>query len=425
MSFSVTFLQRFFSNYQHISKFYIAFSGGLDSTVLLHAMHATDLPVHAVYVNHHLQKENDDWQHHCGHQCKQWSIPFTVLHADIKQQTQQSPEELARNARYELLTGLLGVNDALVTAHHQDDVAETMLLQLLRGAGPQGLAAMPEFKQLNMGLLLRPLLTITRKQINDYATDHHLDWIEDPSNQDNRFDRNFLRNDVIPKLCSRWPSAKQSMARSALLHAEVSNCLNDLAEIDLQQAYTEQSKILNISALQALSRERLSNALRYWIRAHQMRVPSRKILQHVIQDIVEKQEIETSPVQSWKEGEIRRYQNQLYLLKPLSSHDPNQELCWKIDQPLYIESLDRTLMPEELKEMGLPSEVKELMVRFRQGGERLKPIGQKQHRSLKNLLNDAEVPPWMRNRIPLLYQGDVLISVLGYWNTAQVCETTA
>ncbi|MEM7401772.1 MAG: tRNA lysidine(34) synthetase TilS [Pseudomonadota bacterium] len=425
MSFSVTFIQRFFSNYQAISKFYIAFSGGLDSTVLLHTMHATELPIHAVYVNHHLQKENDDWQHHCGQQCERWNIPFTVLHAEIKQQPRQSLEELARNARYELLTGLLGLNDALVTAHHQDDVAETILLQLLRGAGPQGLAGMPECKQLKMGLLLRPLLTISRKQINDYASEHHLDWIEDPSNQDNHFDRNFLRNDVIPKLCSRWPSAQQSIARSAQLHAEVSNCLNELADIDLQQASTEQTKILNIAALQVLSRERLSNVLRYWIRAHQMRVPSRKILQHVIKDIVEKQEIETSPMQSWKEGEIRRYQNQLYLLQPLSPHDPYQEICWKIDQPLYIESLGRTLMPEELNAMVLPTEVKELMVRFRQGGERLKPIGQKQHRSLKKLLNDAEVPPWMRDRIPLLYHGDVLISVLGYWNTAQVCENTA
>ena len=424
MSFSVTFLQRFFSNYQEISKFYIAFSGGLDSTVLLHSMQAAELPIHAVYVNHHLQKENDDWQHHCGQLCEQWEIPFTVLHAEINQQPQQSLEELARNARYELLCDLLNVNEALVTAHHQDDVAETMLLQLLRGAGPRGLAAMPEHKQLNVGLHLRPFLKITRKQLSDYATQHNLDWIEDLSNQDNRFDRNYLRNEVLPKLLSRWPSAQQSMARSAQLHAEVSNCLNELAEIDLQQARTEQTNILVIPALQKLSQERLSNALRYWIRAHQMRVPSRKILQHVIQDIVAKQEIETSPVQSWGEGEIRRYQNQLYLMDPLHPHDPNQEFCWEIDQPLYIESLDRTLLPKELKEMDLPLGVKELTVRFRQGGERLKPIGQKQHRSLKKLLNDAEVPPWMRDRIPLLYHQEQLISVLGYWNTAHVCETT-
>ena len=424
MSFSITFLQRFFSNYQDISKFYIAFSGGLDSTVLLHSMQAAELPIHAVYVNHHLQKENDDWEHHCEQQCRQWEISFSALHAEINQQPQQSLEELARNARYELLTRLLSVKEALVTAHHQDDVAETMLLQLLRGAGPHGLAAMPEHKKLNVGLHLRPLIKITRKQLKEYAILHNLDWIEDPSNRENRFDRNYLRNEIMPKLHARWPSAQQSMARAAQLQAEVSTCLNELAQIDLQKAITQETNILMNSALQKLSQERLSNALRYWIRAHQMRVPSRKIIQHIIQDIIAKQEIETSPVQSWKEGEIRRYKNQLYLLKPLPPHDPNQELCWKIDQPLYIKSLDRTLLPGELREIDLPRGVKELMVRFRQGGERLKPIGQKQHRSLKKLLNDAEVPPWMRDRIPLLYHNNMLISVLGYWNTTQVCETT-
>ena len=205
MSLSITFLQRFFSGYQEISKYYIAYSGGLDSTALLHSMHSIELPIHAVYVNHHLQKESDDWQHYCEKQCKQWEIPFSVLHAEILKKPQQSLEELARNTRYELLGNLLTDNEALITAHHQDDVVETMLLQLLRGSGPSGLAAMPECKQLTVGLHLRPLLKITREQIKNYAREYQLNWIEDPSNQDNRFDRNYVRNEVMPKLIARWP----------------------------------------------------------------------------------------------------------------------------------------------------------------------------------------------------------------------------
>ena len=220
-------------------------------------------------------------------------------------------------------------------------------------------------------------------------------------------------------------SAQQSIARAAQIQAEMSTCLQELAVIDLKYVRTDKANILSISALQTLAYERLSNVIRYWIRMNKMRVPSQKILQHIVQDIVLKKAIETSPVQRWKEGEIRRYQNRLYLLGPLSQHDPKQEICWKIDQPLYIESLDRTLLPDELAELNLPVGVKELMVRFRQGGERLKPIGHKQHRSLKKLLNDAEVPPWMRDRIPILYHNNILVSVLGYWNAAQNCETTA
>ncbi len=418
------FLHRFFLDYPQLSKLYIAFSGGLDSTVLLHAMSNKNMPIHAVYINHHLQKENDNWQIHCEQFCQQWKIPFSVLHAEINQQPQQSIEELARNARYELLQGLVSDNDALVTAHHMNDLAETMLLHLLRGSGPQGLAAMPAEKHLAKGIHLRPLITLARNQLFEYAQEKNLQWVDDPSNSDNRYDRNYLRNEVIPILLQRWPSANQTLARSAQLQAEASSCLQELAKIDIQSATTKQTNILNNSALQKFSEERLSNVLRYWIRAHGMRVPSMKILQHVIKDIVVREEVETSPMQSWKDGEIRRYQNMLYLMPPLRPHDAGQKICWKIDQPLHIDSLDRTLQPSELNGLRLPADAEQLMVCFRQGGERLKPFGQKQHRSLKKLLNEAEVPPWERDRIPLLYHHDNLISVLGYWNTDQYCETS-
>ena len=265
---------------------------------------------------------------------------------------------------------------------------------------------------------MRPLLNNSRAELFEYAHAHNLKWVEDPSNQLNTFDRNYIRNEVMPRLAKRWPSAAQTLSRSAELQGDALSCLQNLAELDIQAAKTTKPGVLEVSALQALGSERLNNVLRYWIRSNAMRMPSKKIMQQVVTDIVLKEEVESSPLQSWKEGEIRRFRDCLYLMRPLKPHDASQEFCWKIDQPLYIESLNRTLTTDELKKakIVLPEGVKELIVRFREGGERLKPIGSKQHRSLKNLLQEADIPPWERARIPMLFHNKQLISVLGYWN---------
>jgi len=425
MSFSISLLKRFFSSYNHFENYFVAYSGGLDSTVLLHAMHEAKLPIHAVHVNHHLQQDSDTWQQHCEDFCKSLSVPLTVQHAQLTKQPQESLEDIARVARYELLEEMLGTNSAIVTAHHQDDLAETILLQLLRGAGPAGLAAMPEFKKLSTGIHLRPLLAYSRTELQTYASSQGLRWVEDPSNELNDFDRNYVRNEIMPKLLERWPATQKTLSRSAKLQADTLKCLNDLAEIDIQASRTDQSQKLDVIPLQKLSCERLSNVLRFWIRCSDLRVPSKKVLQQIISDIVLKEKIETSPMQSWKEGEIRRFRDQLYLMKPLKPHDASQVYRWKIDQPLFLESLDRTLLPKELKDanVAIPKGVNELIVRFREGGERLKPFGNKHHRSLKNLLQEADIPPWERIRIPLLFHNDQLISVLGYWNIESNCET--
>lgn len=425
MPFSTSRLQQFFSKHKDLEKLYVAYSGGLDSTVLLHTMYAAKLPIQAVHVNHHLQNDSQSWQQHCEKFCNDLSIPLTVQHAQITRQAQKSLEELARHARYVLLEKMLDAKSAIVTAHHQDDLAETILMQLLRGAGPAGLAAMPECKSLSVGIHLRPLLTCSRSDLLDYARDKNLQWVDDPSNQCNDFDRNYLRNEMMPLLLKRWPSAQQTLSRSAALQADTLSCLQELAELDIQTVRTDEPLKLKISPLQTLSRERLNNALRYWIISNHMRVPSKKILNQIVADIVLKKDMDTSPLQSWKEGEIRRFRNHLYLMRPLKAHNSSQSIRWIIDQPLFVESLDRTLLPEELKDTGvvIPEGVNELTVRFREGGERLKPFGTKQHRSLKNLLHEAEIPPWERSRIPLLYHHDQLISVLDYWNTGHNCET--
>jgi len=230
----------------------------------------------------------------------------------------------------------------------------------------------------------------------------------------------------MPKLIERWPGAVQTLTRAADLQKDALSCLNDLAELDLRTAQTSNASILKIPVLQKMQQVRLSNVLRNWIVQHAMRVPNKKQLEHIMLDIVNNSAAQPSAVQTWAEGEIRRYREQLYLMPPLSQHDVHQVHEWEITEPLYIKSIQRTLTSDDLIKYSvpLPKGVKSVQVRFRTGGESLKPVGKKHHRSLKNLFQEADVPPWQRQRTPLIYAAEELISVLGYWNVQPSRETS-
>ena len=425
MALNLNSLKDFFNSYNKVSKFIVGFSGGLDSTTLLHVMHAFELPVHAVHINHNLFKDSDIWEQHCKEFCKQQGINLSVEHLTIDKVTKKSIEELARNARYQSLFQFVGEQDALVTAHHKNDLAETLILQLMRGSGPPGLAAMQKDSTTKYGRQLRPLLDCSRDDILEYADNNSLKWIEDPTNQNTDFNRNYVRMEILPRLMERWPATLQTLSRVVELQANTLQCLRDLANVDLSKAKTDDSHVLNIGVLQTIHEVRLLNALRGWISNHAMRAPSKKLLEQIAKDIVYKQSTDTSPVQTWEDGEIRRYRDRLYLMKPLPEHDPSQVLKWNINQPLLIESLGLSLSRSDLEQnsVSIPPGTDMLTIRFRQGGERLKPFGKKHHRSLKNLFQEADLPPWQRDRIPLIYYQDELISVLGYWNASVNCET--
>ncbi len=425
MTLAVTSLQPLFGSLQQISKYIVAFSGGMDSTVLLHVMHKLKLPMHVIYVNHHLQKDSNQWEQHCIEICKDWNIPISIAHAKLDKGIKKNIEESARNARYKLLFEFVKEQHCLVTAHHRNDLAETLLLQLLRGSGPAGLAAMAQEYDAAAGKHIRPLLAYTRAQLLEYAQANHLTWIEDASNDCLDFNRNYIRKEIMPNLLERWPGVLQTFSRVTELQAEAIECLSALAKLDLQKAKTEHTQILLVSPLRELNLVRLKNALRAWIQEHNIRVPSSRRMEQICTDIIYKDDMDSSPVQTWVEGEVRRYRDRLYIMTPLTEHDATQTYQWNLNEPLYIESLNRTLQPSDLKRNGvkLPQDVQELTVRFRIGGERLKPFGQKHHRSLKNLFQEAKIPPWERDRIPLLFYKDQLISVLGYWNVENFCET--
>ncbi len=392
-------------------KILIAYSGGLDSHVLLHlASQMTDYSVRAIHVHHGLQKEADHWIDHCQQVCDTLNIPLQLEYLNLSIEKGESVEELARTARYDVFKKSVQADEILLTAHHQNDQAETLLLQLFRGAGVQGLAAMPQISSFGIAHHARPLLNETRESLEAYAQTYQLAFIEDPSNQDNTFDRNFLRNEIIPQLRNRWPSIDKTISRSAAIQAETKHILDDIAKQDLLSVKenSQNDNTLLIKGLQELSELRQKLLLRYWIQSNGFKAPSEKKLKHIFTDVIDASD-DAQPLLTWHGAEIRRYQGRLYIMSPMLDHDSAQVISWDDPQkPLEIPSLALTLAALDLGESTEP-----VTVRFRQGGETLLHAKRGVTISLKNLLNEAGIPPWLRSRIPLVYQGNTLIKVVG------------
>ena len=394
----------------------VAYSGGIDSHVLLHLCHLAGLPVRAVHIHHGLQAEADHWDKHCQDVCSNLGIAYKCIHVDADPVPGESPEDAARNARYRALENELRKDDVLLTAHHQHDQAETLLLQLMRGAGPAGLASMPIIKPFGSGYHLRPLLGFSQQLLTAYAEQHNLTWVDDPSNADTSFDRNFVRKEVMPRLMQNWPNVNKALSRAASLQQDALEVIEAMACIDLAAVSTQQRNGISISKLRQLSEVRQYNVLRYWIRAAGYDKPRRNILQEIIESVLPAAE-DATPLVLWGNTEIRRYQDTLYVLQALNSHEIHHVYAWDGEQPLYIDTLNLELRLEQTLGKGLLQDAvaRRLTVRFRQGGEQLRPHARQHMHSLKKLMQEAGIPPWQRNRIPLIYIDHQLACVCGYW----------
>ncbi|MCK5871722.1 MAG: tRNA lysidine(34) synthetase TilS, partial [Methylococcales bacterium] len=299
----------------HASHIYIAYSGGLDSHVLVHycALNSRiNTKLSAVYVNHGLQKNADDWESHCKHQASLLNIGFQALAVNINQH-KKSPEEAAREARYHVLKTLLKKDDLLLVAQHREDQLETVLLQLFRGAGVQGLSAMAEMSPFGKGTLLRPLLACSQQALKDYATEKSLCWVEDPSNQCNDFRRNFLRNQIIPQLKTQWGNLDKTVARSAqhCRHAHV--LLQKLGGNALQSCLNADNS-LSIDALLNIDDAQQTLVIREWFARLQLNMPSVTFIQQLFETVIKAQK-KANPILNYQQGCIRRYQHTLYYLK--------------------------------------------------------------------------------------------------------------
>ncbi len=402
-------------------RYVVAFSGGLDSTALLHCIgniaqqcdEFANVPVLAIHIDHGLHSDSADWSAHCARFAEAHDIEFRSLCVTVALAAGKGPEAAARDARYRALREEMASGDWLLSAHHCEDQAETLLLNLIRGSGPNGIAAIRAVRRFDPGWLIRPLLDVGRAEILEYATASSLSWLQDPSNEDRSFDRNFLRHEVLPQFRRRWPDIATRLRRSAAHAGEAAELLADLARSDLQQLGGASSR-LRIDALAELPPARQRNAIRYALRELGLATPSAQQLERVLTDVISAR-IDAQPLVSWPGASIRRYRNGLYLLP--------EKLATALDTTTVLSgalSLGTGLGALQLvknAEVGVSSTLVEagLEVRVRQGGEEFRPLGQAHTRKLKKLLQEEGVVPWMRDRLPLVYSGEQLVAVGDLW----------
>lgn len=400
------------------STVWLAYSGGLDSHVLLHLyanMRTTrSMQLKAIHINHNLSPFAAKWADHCAKVCAELNVPLLVQNIEVKASSGESLENEARQCRYHIFSQTLAPGDQLLTAHQQDDQAETLLLQMLRGAGPKGLASMPRIKPFAQGFHVRPLLEFSRAELKRYAEHHQLQWIEDESNHNVDFTRNFLRHDVLPILMQRWPTVKKTLARVAENCAEAQEIVAALAASDKKKVKGPLGfNTLSISKLHRLDPARQRQVVRLWLEESHFSLPSLKQMQHIQQDLFAARS-DKVPQVSFGNVILRRYRDELYASASSKKMDKNAVYDWNFQQPLVITHLG-VLHATLSEEQGLRPDLFPITVRFRKGGETCQLPQRACHHELKKLFQQWGVPPWERDRVPLLYLGDTLIAVVGYF----------
>jgi tRNA(Ile)-lysidine synthase len=388
------------------ARLLVAYSGGLDSTVLLHLCAAlpadTGATLAAVHVDHGLHPDAGAWAAHCRAVCQRLGVPLTVLRVNAAAaRAEKGVEAAAREARYAALAPLLGNGDCLLTAHHRDDQAETVLLQLLRGSGPAGLAAMPPAAPFGAGLHLRPLLGVARGALRRYAEARGLSWLDDPSNADPTLGRAWLRSELLPRLRARWPGADAVLARAARHCADATAIVDERAAQDLDAVATASPWQLQAGALGCLSLPRRRAVLRHWCARHGVPVPDTARLDALLAQLATAAAARAPQVE-WPGGALRRHRDRLYLDPGLVPPPGDCAL------PLAPAGL---ALPSGLGTLALvPGGVLHprlrdatLTLRFRAPGVRVAIAGRRGHHTLKKLFQEGGVPPWLRERVPILH----------------------
>ncbi len=418
-------LYQILQQHSPLSSYWVAYSGGLDSHVLLHALVKlrADHPMfnlQAIHVHHGLSSHADTWAVHCQQICDDLDVKLTIHHIDSKSYNEQgSTEEIARHYRYQFFSDSLPEGECLLTAHHRNDQAETVLFRLLRGSGLNGLSAMASQRPLGKGLLLRPLLTISRADLEVYANHEKLHWIEDESNLHTYIDRNYLRHCIFPLLTVRWPRAAEALSRTATHAQEANQLLEEMACEDIQKVRGAVENTLSLSALKKYHHPRQKNIIRFWLKNRGFSLPSTKKLNQLLHDCLDAKE-DAMPLLTWEGVEVRCFDGDLYAIPPLSPHDAKAVIPWDMQALLLLENIGWMRATEvsdssafNTNTIDLPQD-KKITVRFRQGGEIVHPAGRVGSHPLKKLFQEWGVPPWMRDRIPLLYCDNELAMVVGY-----------
>lgn len=396
-------------------KLCVAYSGGLDSTVLLHALvqhEPRSFELRAIYIDHQLQTASAEWAEHCKRTAESLRVPFVHSRVRVERGT-EGLEAAARKARYYALRALLQPEEVVLTAHHADDQLETMLLALMRGAGVRGLSAMPVLQPFGAGWLARPLLGYARSELEDWARAQALRWIDDPTNESVSMDRNYIRHRIVPVLEERWPAAARSAARSAKHLGEASVLIDEVAARDVEQALLKGT--LDVGVLRSLSSARRRSLLRSWLRSFGIRAPSTSKLAAIEHDVLAAAG-DRSPTIDVDGYQLRRHRDRLYCVPPLPPVSA-QSMPWSPSDEIELPAGLGALRFERVGGEGiaLAKLPHTLQVRFREGGEVIRLAENRPHRPLKKLLQESDVLPWWRQRLPLVYAGDRLVAVGDSW----------
>lgn len=393
----------------------VAFSGGPDSTALLHAL--AQLPearargLRALHVDHGLQAQSATWAAHCMRFCATLAVPCAVLPVHVEPATGGGLEAAARDARYAALATQLGAGEWLVLAHHRDDQAETVLLKLLRGAGPEGLGGMRELRAFGRGQLWRPLLALPRQQLLEHVARWQLPSIDDPSNRDTQLARNLLRHDILPRLQQHWPQAVHSIVHSAALSRAAADALQTqwLAALDgLRDPANDSLEVAGWLALNPALRDPL---LDHWLHGRGLRAPTTAQRRQIEQQSLAR--ADQVPRICWPGTELRIWKGRLWAMTPRQVPPPDWQATWH-GEPLPLADGGTLALQPAHARLDAP-----LTLRLRRGGERIKPLGDTHTRDLRDLFQQAHLPPWQRGACPLLYLGDELVAVADRWISAR------
>lgn len=399
------------------SHWLVALSGGLDSTFLLHCLalkaRQCSVPLTAIHINHGLQPQADQWAQWCEGQCRELGVPLLAERLSLDGEAPDL-EARAREQRYQLFEQHLPTGGVLFMAHHGDDQAETVLLRLMRGSGVRGLSGMPATRALGEGQLHRPLLAMRRERVESLARSWGLDWCEDHSNRDTRFDRNYLRHEVLPQLQARWPAAVARINRSAEHAASADQLLDELTELDEQRC--SRGGGLSIIELATLSDARQQALIRHRLRHQGIHPPGERQLATGLDALLRASD-DRQPELRWQAGNhrltLRRFRDRLWLV-PEPEALPQQTAAWSPDQSLGWQG--GLLQSEPATGEGLTRPKQgAFTVTLRVGGERFRPGPGRPAQSLKKWLQQQRVPPWNRDRLPLIQYGNELVAIADLW----------
>ncbi|MGV6859155.1 MAG: tRNA lysidine(34) synthetase TilS [bacterium] len=406
----------------------VALSGGADSVALLHALAQSPptsesaIAARAVHVDHGLHEDSGRWAEYCQSLCDSLGVSLEIVSVDVAAEG-KGVEAAAREARYEAFRAVLKPGEMLLMAHHLDDQAETVLMNLFQGAGVAGLAGMPAVRRFSEGWLGRPLLNVTRKALRDYLASNDVGWVEDPSNSETGFDRNYLRHEVMPAVLGRWPRAEEGIARAAEYQQSLFAAQSEQAENDVL-ACIRRGGVLDLDRWCALPEIRQWPCLRLWLKQTPERlVLSQRQLQQLSADVIDARG-DAAPAFRVGDTVLRRFNHALYAdIETGPSVDLSKiEVYWEEGAGVHIPQIGFSadwntiarFLPGDIPGASGTGRCVSLHLRFRRGGESIRLPGQAHHQRLKNFFQNQQIPPWRRGRIPLLFAGDQCLAVWGY-----------